>query len=204
MTSLSILIAVGALLCACNGVWGYWLPTSEMAAPSNLDGEASGRKSTPQYGIPLNVSVTAARTHLNDVHLSDAVTKTQVRSSLAGSFSDSVVCLRTPTTTRFIASLKCSRPSGPKHRAAHAARHGDLVTWTALSEDRNQTSCTYPSTKVSTAIGKISAVSSSMRSNASVATSVSSTSWCWAPTLDSTSRHSLMENGAVGCLKEDN
>ena len=159
-TRLSILIVVGALLCACNGVWGSWIPSVKMAAPSNVDEAAARRKFSPRDGVPFNDAVATARTLRNHVVLPYAIaTKTKVRSLLAGVSSDYVMCLRTPmTATRLRASPMRLRSSAARRRAVHAARHGDLAAWTASSEDRNRMSCTFPLRTVSMVSGRISAV----------------------------------------------
>ena len=60
-TSLSTLIVV-ALLCACNGVFGSWIPTSKMTAQTDLDGRDSDRKFLPRDEVTLNSSL---QTHMH-------------------------------------------------------------------------------------------------------------------------------------------
>ena len=68
-TSLSSLIVVGTLLCVCSSVWGYWLPTSKIAALSHLDGSESVRESLPQDRIPLKTAAADAHARQKNVPL---------------------------------------------------------------------------------------------------------------------------------------
>ena len=74
-----MLILAGTLLCACNGVFGYWFPTSKMAAQSDLYGAEADRLSALRDAAPHNVDVATAQTRRNDILLPYAAAKTKAR-----------------------------------------------------------------------------------------------------------------------------